>query len=159
MPKVAGDPGPRPSWDEWALGIAMAVASRADCTRRKVGAVAVGPDRRVLGTGYNGYPSGRPGCASAGACPRGRLGYDQVAESSSYTSGTGSCSALHAEENTVIFLSPEQRRGATIYVTDAPCPNCTRFLAGSGISRVVWRNEDGSIGETNFLTALAAGAC
>ncbi|MGW6005812.1 deoxycytidylate deaminase [Oerskovia enterophila] len=138
-PKVIGQVGPRPNWDQWALGIAHAVASRADCTRRQVGAVAHGPDHRVLGTGYNGAPSGRPGCATAGACPRGRFGYDAVASRAPYSSGGDStCDALHAEENAVLHLSPAERAGATIYVTDEPCPNCTRLLAGAGIARVVW---------------------
>jgi dCMP deaminase len=137
-PVVVGEPAPRPSWDEWALGVAAAVAARADCTRRKVGAVLLGPDRRIVGAGYNGYPAGLPGCLSAGACPRGRLGYDQVQASSSYTDGPGVCGAIHAEENAVMYTDRAARVGAVLYVTDEPCPNCQRFLAGSGISAVVW---------------------
>lgn len=137
-PVVQGPPKSRPSWDEYALGIAFAVAERADCTRRKVGAVVLGPDHRVLGTGYNGYPAGKPGCGTDGGCPRGRQSYDAVPASASYTSGAGTCGALHAEENAVLHLDRQQRLGATIYVTDEPCPNCQRFLAGAGVTRVVW---------------------
>lgn len=61
----------RPDWDEYFLDIAAAVARRADCTRRRVGAVIV-RDHRVVSCGYNGAPAGRPGCLSDGACPRGR---------------------------------------------------------------------------------------
>jgi len=32
-------PFTRPSWDDWALGIAHAVATRGDCTRSQVGAL------------------------------------------------------------------------------------------------------------------------
>ena len=51
----------RPNWDEYFLGIAAAVAQRADCERRQVGAVVIGPDHRIVGTGYNGAPAGQPG--------------------------------------------------------------------------------------------------
>lgn len=61
----------RPSFDDYYLGIAWAVAARADCTRRKAGTVIV-KDATIIGHGYNGAPPGRPGCLSDGACPRGR---------------------------------------------------------------------------------------
>lgn len=66
----------RPGWDEWALGIAYAVGpgptGRADCTRRKVGAIIVEPHRHdIVGVGYNGGPRGGPSCLK-GECPRGR---------------------------------------------------------------------------------------
>lgn len=65
--------GNRVSWTDYFLGIADSVAVRADCTRRRVGAVVV--DRRtkhLISTGYNGAAPGEPGCLSDGACPRGR---------------------------------------------------------------------------------------
>jgi dCMP deaminase len=121
-----------------------------------VGAVALAPDHRVLGTGYNGLPSGVPGCASQGACPRGRLGYDKIAAGSPYVDSEGTCHALHAEENCALYLAGDDRRGATLYVTDAPCPNCTRLLAGSGFARVVWRDDDeGGIWERNLSDPAA----
>jgi deoxycytidylate deaminase len=52
----------RPSWDDWALGIAHAVAARADCTRRKIGAVILDSEHRIVSTGYNGSPPGGPSC-------------------------------------------------------------------------------------------------
>ena len=38
----------RPDWPEWGLGIAYAVAARADCTRRRVGAVVFDEANRIL---------------------------------------------------------------------------------------------------------------
>ena len=71
---MSGIASPRvvPDWDDYSLGIADAVARRAKCTRRAVGAVLV-HDRRIIATGYNGAAPGRPDCLE-GACPRGQLG-------------------------------------------------------------------------------------
>ncbi|WP_353889969.1 hypothetical protein [uncultured Arsenicicoccus sp.] len=44
----------RPDWDTYFLGVAAAVAVRADFRRRQVGAVIVLEDRRIIPTGYNG---------------------------------------------------------------------------------------------------------
>lgn len=68
--------GLRPSWDDWALGVAHAVGpgptGRADCTRRRVGACIVEPlQHRIIGAGYNGAEPGGPSCLK-GECPRGR---------------------------------------------------------------------------------------
>lgn len=132
--------------DEDGLLVAMAVALRADCTRRRVGAVIVDVHGRIVGTGRNGAPAGRPGCLSAGACPRGQLDTSQVAPGAPYGAGAGLCIALHAEANACLYSDPAARRGATVFVTDAPCDACSLLLAGSGVSRVVWpeRDEEGS---------------
>lgn len=125
--------------DEQGVIAALAVALRADCTRRRVGAVIVDTSGRTVGTGRNGAPPGRPGCLTAGACPRGRASYDQIAAGSSYASGqAGACIALHAEVNALLHSDPIRRRGGTIYITDAPCDPCSTALAGSGLARAVW---------------------
>lgn len=132
----------RVSSDEEGVLIAMAAAMRADCTRRRVGACMVNAAGRVVNTGRNGAPRGRDGCLSAGACPRGRLSYSQVAAGSTYSAGTGRCIALHAEENACLYSSPAERRGATLYVTDAPCDDCSLRVAGAGVARIVWPATD-----------------
>lgn len=60
----------RPDWDSWALGLATAVSLRGDCTRRRVGAVLLDKDHRIIGAGYNGSWPGGPSCLK-GDCPRG----------------------------------------------------------------------------------------
>ncbi|WP_316668228.1 dCMP deaminase family protein [uncultured Propionibacterium sp.] len=129
---------PVPGWDEYFLGIAQAVSARAKCTRRRVGAVLVGPDHRIIATGYNGAAPGRPDCLE-GACPRGRLGYDEVPGLGDYDrpGAPGFCIAIHAEVNALLF-STRDTKGSTIYVTDEPCPGCRKALAAAGIVRAVW---------------------
>lgn len=138
---------PRPTWDEWGLAGAVWVASRADCSRRQVGAVILDGGHRVVATGYNGAPAGEKGCLTASACPRGRsnvAAYDEPG-GSSYDIGPGACIALHAEQNAVIRASHRDMLGATMYVTHEPCPGCHRMLRGTPIIRVVWPGGERSM--------------
>jgi deoxycytidylate deaminase len=61
----------RPGWDEWFLDGTRWLSRRGDCTRRKVGALVVNPEHRIVGAGYNGSFPGGPSCL-AGDCPRGQ---------------------------------------------------------------------------------------
>lgn len=123
---VVEDGYDRPTWDEYFLAIATAVSLRSDCQRDKVGAVVVN-NRRVRSTGYNGAPSGAPGCES---CPR-RL--SRCAPGSSYDN----CTAIHAEANALLYSDRQDLIGATLYVTREPCYACSKLIAGAGIARVV----------------------
>lgn len=133
----SGDP--RPDWDTYYTGIAVAVAARADCTRRQVGAIIVVGDD-IVSTGYNGAPSGEPGCLSAGACPRGKISVDVLPPGSSYDTGAGACIAIHAEQN-AILRAGRRARGGTLYLTTDPCDGCMRLIKGAGIVRIVVKNK------------------
>lgn len=123
----------RPSWDEYGLVLAYAAATRADCTRDRVGAVLLNAQHETIGTGYNSAPAGVPGCKSAGACPRGKLSVEQCPRDSDYSG----CTADHAERNAIDHSRPEDRIGATLYTTREPCPRCWTLIRASGIARVV----------------------
>lgn len=123
----------RPSWDAYFLRLAAVVATRADCTRSQVGAVLVNARNEVRGTGYNGAPSGVPGCASAGACPRGRLSSAECAPNSDYAN----CIADHAERNALRHADPRELFGSTLYTTREPCPACWTLIRAAGLRRVV----------------------
>lgn len=135
------DSGVRPDWDQWGLNLAHAVATRADCTRRQVGAVLMRPDHTIVSTGYNGGPSGGPSCL-AGECPRGRSSARDVAPGSSYDTGAGTCIALHAEQNALLRATWDEMDGATLYITDEPCGGCARMIAGTPIARVYYGQKE-----------------
>ncbi len=124
----------RPGWDEFYLGIAEAASKRGDCTRSQVGAVIVlmASDYHLTSLGYNGVGFGEPGCLS-GACPRGRLSYDQLPSTSDYSN----CISTHAEIN-AFYNARFEVEFSTVYVTREPCDDCHFFLSGEGISRFVW---------------------
>jgi len=128
---VAETASDRPDWDDYYLGIARAVAARADCVRAKHGAVVV-KDHKIVSTGYNGTPAGDPrSCGATGQCPR--------ALDASARHGHGDydlCWATHAESNALLRASWDDLRGATMYITGAPCPGCAKLIKSAGIDRV-----------------------
>ena len=48
---------------------------------------------------------------------------------------------IHAEVNALLECSPEERKGATIYVTARPCAECSKLIINSGIKRVVYAQD------------------
>lgn len=138
MSPIVAIPKVRPTKEQWYMAIARVVATRADCTRRQVGSIIVDTHEHIVATGYNGAPSGKPGCLTDGACPRGRQTTDDVTPGSSYDTGPGSCIAIHAEANAIMQANPLRRRDAVMYVTDQPCDGCMRLIDGSGLRGVVW---------------------
>lgn len=127
----------RPDWDTYYLDGARWVATRADCRRRRVGAILVAEDHRVLGLGYNGTDPGRDGCLS-GACPRGLLTYAELPAHGDYSN----CISRHAEDNCLRNVpgGPDAvwNTAATMYVTDEPCEGCRRLMRDQGVSYAVW---------------------
>ncbi len=113
----------RASWDEYFMGIAREVASRATCDRKRVGAVIV-RDRCILATGYNGSIRGSEHCDEGG-----------------HMMEDGHCvRTIHAEANAIIQAA---RHGtsidtADIYITASPCWPCFKMLANAGIQRIVF---------------------
>lgn len=125
----------RPDWDEYFMSIAHLVATRSTCLRRQVGAVAVSPENRILGTGYNGPLPGAPHCSDVG-CLRAELGVPSGQRQEI-------CRAQHAEANVCNFAARYgvALDGASVYVTAQPCTTCTKAMVTSGIKRVIFDSE------------------
>lgn len=127
----------RPSWDDWGLNLARAVATRADCRRAQHGAVILSSAHRVCSTGYNGYPKGQRGCL-AGGCPRGALSADELPHLAPYNEGVGRCDAIHAEANALLHADWASVQGGIMYITGQPCHGCLVLIKGSGLVAARW---------------------
>ncbi len=130
----------RPCWNCYFLGIAMAVAARADCRRRQFGCVIVNKNR-VVSTGYNGGPAGGPSCL-AGECPRGLLTYEQSKGAHQGNHDYSDCISLHAETNAIAYANRTDTEGATAYINGpigpwVVCDMCGKLLTAAGVTRVV----------------------
>lgn len=132
----------RPGWVPYFIGIARAVAERADCRRAKHGAVLVRADNTIASTGYNGSAPGGPSCL-LGQCPRGLLSVEECPSLSSYDTGDPAhrCESCHAESNALAFAR-EDTTGHTLYVTGEPCAGCVRTARAHRIARIVWPRPD-----------------
>lgn len=110
-------------FDERYLEMAQVWAKNSYCKRRQVGALIV-KDRMIISDGYNGTPSG----------------FENVCEDEN---GITKPYVLHAEANAIskVAKSGNDSSGATLYVTDAPCMECSKLIIQAGIKRVVYMIE------------------
>jgi cytidine/deoxycytidylate deaminase family protein len=102
------------------LRMARIWAENSYCVRRKVGALVV-KDKMIISDGYNGTPSG----------------FENVCEDDNNITKPY---VLHAEANAITKLarSSNNSDGSTLYVTAAPCIECSKLIIQSGIKRVVY---------------------
>ncbi len=105
------------------LRMARIWAENSYCKRRQVGALIV-KDKMIISDGYNGTPSG----------------FENICED---TNGLTKPYVLHAEANAItkIARSSNNSDGATLYVTDAPCIECSKLIIQAGIKRVIFARQ------------------
>lgn len=115
-------------WDRRFLKLAEDVSTWSKDPRRKIGAVAVDPvDRRVLSTGYNGFPKWIRDDPQ-------RMNHRE----------TKSKYIIHAELNCIFnaVYTGVSLRDTTLYVYGLPpCVECAKGIIQVGIRRVVCEYE------------------
>ena len=109
--------------DHRYLRMALIWAENSYCARRQVGALIV-KDKLIISDGFNGTPSG----------------FENICEDED---GNTIPYVLHAEANAItkIARSGNNSDGATLYVTDEPCIECSKLIIQAGIRRVVYARE------------------
>ena len=105
------------------LRMARIWAENSYCHRRQVGALVV-KNKMIISDGYNGTPSG----------------FENVCEDDNNVTKPY---VLHAEANAITKLarSSNNSDGAPLYVTDAPCIECSKLIIQAGIKRVVYAKQ------------------
>jgi dCMP deaminase len=112
------------------IRMARVWAENSYCVRRQVGALIV-KDKMIISDGYNGTPSG----------------FENVCEDET---GKTKPYVLHAEANAItkVAKSANNCDGATLYITAAPCIECSKLIIQAGIKRVVfcdpYHSQDGT---------------
>lgn len=100
------------------------------CSRRQYFAIVLDNSGHVLGTGFNGGPSGTVHC-DQGGCPR-------VAADPEHGSTYDNCIAIHAEANALLHSDYSARTaGCIVVVNGPPCWDCCKLICNSGAHTVV----------------------
>lgn len=110
-------------WDHKFLRLAKEIATWSKDPSTKIGAVAINSDRRILATGYNGFP--RNIVDSYERLHNREKKYDYV---------------VHAEQNCIYNASYNgiSLQNSTLYVSGLPtCSHCARGIIQSGIRTVI----------------------
>ena len=116
------------SWDEYFMGIALMSALRSKDPNTQVGACIVNEKKRIVGVGYNGFPTG---------CSDDDLPWDREGD----FLDTKYPYVCHAELNAVLNSISADLNGCSTYIALFPCNECAKVLIQSGIKEVVYLSD------------------
>jgi len=133
-----GSTVPRPTFPEWALGLAKAASVRSEDPYVQVGSVVVGYDWTVLGIGYNGLPPKIDMPESWWDDRDGRRPF-----------------MIHAEVNALRTVSTTHAAGIQVVSTHIPCATCMSVLASYRTSVVFYERHLGEAHDQNLILQVA----
>ena len=116
------------SWDEYFMGVAILASQRSKDPSTQVGACIIDGEKRILSTGYNGFPQG----CSDDEFPWNR---DESKGDTKYQY------VVHAELNAILNASGKKLAGSTVYVGLFPCHECAKAIIQSGIKEVIYLSD------------------
>lgn len=154
----------RVSREGMMMATAQVIALRGTCSRLRVGAVFA-KEGRIIATGYNGAPHGITHCdhreftwfteeqkvlneywylGIPDWMPESieeQPGVTWYYDGQTVSSHPGCTVAEHAERNAIAFAAREgiALEGSTLYVTHAPCLECSRMLLNVGVETVYYQ--------------------
>ena len=127
----------RPDWTSFWFTLALAYSTRGTCDRLRTACLIV-KDKRLVGAGYNGSPSGLAHCDDVG-----HLLID------------GHCErTLHGEENAILNTPREDRPGASAYIIGTPCIRCAKLLVNAKLAEVNFLGEYPNSRGKDYLVEL-----
>ena len=110
-------------WNERFMNLAESIGSWSKDPSRKIGAVIVDKDNRIVSTGFNGF-------AREIIDSNERLENKEIKRTL----------MLHAEENAILYAK-QDLSGCSIYVAGLPpCVHCSSMIIQSGIKYVYYKN-------------------
>ncbi len=111
------------------MAIAQLSAKRSKDPSTQVGACIVNSKKRIIGIGYNGFPTG---------CSDDILPWSREGE----FLDTKYPYVCHAEMNAITNASDKSHlEGATMYVSLFPCNECAKLIVQVGIREVVFLSD------------------
>lgn len=142
---------------DYYMKIAEVTAQLSYAVRLKVGAVLV-RDNQIIGTGYNGMPSGWDNNCENKIWDTGSGGWlspEEIFEQYPYEEYNPDAErvvrynlktkpeVLHAESNALMKVarSTESSMNATMFCTHAPCIECAKLIYQAGVTKLYYREQ------------------
>lgn len=116
------------SWDEYFMGVALLSAQRSKDPNTQVGACIVNPKNKIVGVGYNGFPTG---------CSDDEFPWDREGD----FLDTKYPYICHAELNAVINKISAELYDCRLYVALFPCNECAKVIIQAGITEVIYLSD------------------
>ncbi len=116
------------SWDEYFMGVALLAAERSKDPSTQVGACIVDDQKRIITTGYNGFPKG----CSDDEFPWNR---DESRGETKYQF------VVHAELNAILNARGKNLTDSVLYVGLFPCNECAKAIIQAGIKEVIYLSD------------------
>ncbi len=116
------------SWDDYFMAVALLSAQRSKDPNTRVGACIVNRQKRIVGVGYNGFPTG----CSDDTLPWCREG-EWIDTKYPYV--------CHAELNAILNSVPGNLTNCIMYTALFPCNECAKVIIQAGIQEVVYLSD------------------
>lgn len=111
------------------MATAFLASKRSKDPSSQVGACIVNSDKKIVGVGYNGFPTG----CDDDKFPWAKDTADPLDSKYMYV--------CHAEMNAILNKNSADVKGCTIYVGLFPCNECAKLIIQSGIQEVVYISD------------------
>ena len=115
-------------WDSRFMEMAELVSTWSKDPSTQIGVVIVDPLRRIVSTGYNGFPRGLSDAPER---------YEERSMKYAHI--------VHGELNAILSADSRRLEGATLYLAGLPgppCANCMKHILQTGIKRIVSTSGD-----------------
>ena len=116
------------SWDEYFMSIAFLSSLRSKDPNTQVGACIVNQKNKIVGIGYNGFPTG---------CSDDDLPWEREGD----FLDTKYAYVCHAEVNAILNSISGMLNGCSMYVRLFPCNECAKIIIQSGIKKIIYLSD------------------
>ena len=128
------------SWDDYFMANAVLAAERSKDPITQVGAVIVNEDKRIIGTGYNGFPNK----CSDDEFPwykAKQVKHDVEWRKKNDPDFVKQTFVVHAEANAILNKNSADLKNTTLYTTLFPCNECAKLIIQAGIKKIYYLSD------------------
>lgn len=124
-------------WDDYFMATALLSAQRSKDPVTQVGAVIVNEDNRIVGIGYNGFPS---------KCEDDDFPWYKASDTKDIVDDFDPIHdkkmfVVHAEANAILNRNCANLKNTRLYTTLFPCNECTKLIVQSAISKIYYMSD------------------